>query len=59
MTSMGNNKNWFEFIRGKDQYASIPEKFKEVIRAFLKEHKITDGKVGNLDNVTSISEALK
>lgn len=59
MTSMGNNKDWFEFIRGKDQYAPIPEKFKGVIRAFLKEHKITDGKVGNLDGVKSISEELK
>jgi hypothetical protein len=59
MTSMGNNKNWFEFIRGKDQYAPIPDKFKEVIRAFLKEHKITDGKVGNLDRVEAISDVLK
>lgn len=59
MTSMGNNKNWFEFIRGKNQYAPIPEKFKEVIKEFLKVHEITDGKVGNLDGIKTISEAFK
>lgn len=59
MTTMGNNNEWFEFIRGNNQYAPIPEKFKEVIRAFLKEHKITEGKVGNLDSVKTISDALK
>ena len=32
MTSMGKNKNWFEYIRGNNQYAKLPQKCKAIYK---------------------------
>ena len=58
MTTMGKNKNLFEFIRGNEQYAPIPQRFKGIIKSYLERHEITDATVGRKGNEEPIKKFL-
>ena len=58
MSSMGKNKNWFEYIRGNNQYTPIQEKFKQIIKSFLDRHNIKNGVVGKVGNEEPIQSFL-
>ena len=56
MTTVGKNKNMFEYIRGNDQYAPIAEKYKAIIKLFMQKHElknVTIGKAGNEEPLNS------
>ena len=58
ITSVGKNKNWFEYVKGNDQYAPISEKFKKIATDFFNKHGIKDAKVGINNNIDALSEVI-
>lgn len=57
LTRLGKSKNWFKYIRGNNQYLPIKEKFKCILKSFLKKHHIENATYGDLENnkpVTSL-----
>lgn len=50
----GTDKNggWFRFVRGNDQYAPIPQKYKNILKSFLEKNNLDDAQVGTRENNT-------
>ena len=50
----------FRYIKGNDQYAKIPDKYKEVLKSFLKENNFENAVVGETDaSLISVSDLCK
>ena len=52
MVGTDKSGGWFKFIRGNNQYAFLPNKYKEILKSFLERHKLNNALVGRSETKT-------